>query len=236
MSTRPGGDVSVRGIQAMRPFYSLEIRLSPTIAGDLKEEYRNAIASHNKKALSVVTGDGYTFDAGFDLRCPHGTTIPTGGLGRIDYGLQCRMRYITGGTTVLISSTNAITTTAPTEHQCDHCATTTTTTTTTTAPGLPVPMSNHNCYVGYYLYPRSSTCVKTPLRLANSVGIIDSGYRGNIIAVFDNISSNKSYATLKNQRLVQLCPPNLTHPLIVSLVDSLDDTMRGAGGFGSTGV
>ena len=35
--------------------------------------------------------------------------------------------------------------------------------------------------VSYYLYPRSSI-IKTPLRLANSVGIIDSGYRGNIIA------------------------------------------------------
>ena len=45
-------------------------------------------------------------------------------------------------------------------------------------------------YVSYYLYPRSSVSTKTPLRLANSVGIIDSGYRGNIKAVFD---INQSY-------------------------------------------
>ena len=48
-------------------------------------------------------------------------------------------------------------------------------------------MKMKHWYVSYYLYPRSSV-VKTPLRLANSVGIIDSGYRGNIKAVFDNIS------------------------------------------------
>ena len=39
----------------------------------------------------------------------------------------------------------------------------------------------------YYLYPRSSI-IKTPLRLSNSVGIIDTGYRGTITAVVDNLS------------------------------------------------
>jgi dUTP pyrophosphatase len=89
--------------------------------------------------------------------------------------------------------------------------------------------------VGYYLYPRSSTGTKTPLRLANSVGIIDSGYRGNIIAAFDNKSEHQ-FNIEKGQRLVQICPPNLEYPLWVELVDQLDNTERGAGGFGSTGV
>ena len=40
----------------------------------------------------------------------------------------------------------------------------------------------------YFLYPRSSI-IKTPLRMANSVGIIDAGYRGNIIACVDNIKN-----------------------------------------------
>ena len=44
--------------------------------------------------------------------------------------------------------------------------------------------------VSYYLYPRSSI-TKTPLRLANSVGIIDAGYRGNIIACVDNIKNEE---------------------------------------------
>ena len=98
---------------------------------------------------------------------------------------------------------------------------------------LAVPSNN---YVGYYLYPRSSICVRTPLRLANSVGVIDSGYRGHILAMFDNISADKSCSILQGQRIVQVCPPNLTYPLVVTLVDRMDDTARGAGGFGSTGV
>jgi dUTP pyrophosphatase len=92
--------------------------------------------------------------------------------------------------------------------------------------------------VGYYLYPRSSTGTKTPLRLSNSVGIIDSGYRGNITAVFDNISG-VDYAIEKYQRLVQICPPDLSYPFLVTIVATLNelgcDTSRGSGGFGSTG-
>ena len=40
--------------------------------------------------------------------------------------------------------------------------------------------------VAYYLFPRSSIS-KTPLRMANSIGLIDGGYRGEIMAVCDNI-------------------------------------------------
>jgi len=92
--------------------------------------------------------------------------------------------------------------------------------------------------VGYYLYPRSSTGTKTPLRLSNSVGIIDSGYRGNITAVFDNINrlDAAAHTVEKYQRLVQICPPNLSFPFVVTIVSELSsDTARGSGGFGSTG-
>jgi dUTP pyrophosphatase len=91
--------------------------------------------------------------------------------------------------------------------------------------------------VGYYLYPRSSTGTKTPLRLSNSIGIIDSGYRGHIIAVFDNWQ-DVNFTIEPYQRLVQLCPPNLTYPIYVRLVEKEEDlgvTVRGGGGFGSTG-
>jgi dUTP pyrophosphatase len=90
--------------------------------------------------------------------------------------------------------------------------------------------------VGYFMYPRSSTGSKTPLRLANSIGVIDSGYRGNYIAVFDNWKE-ESYKVEKGQRLVQICPPNLTYPMKVIMVDELVDmdTERGTGGFGSSG-
>lgn len=89
--------------------------------------------------------------------------------------------------------------------------------------------------VGYFLYPRSSTGTKTPLRLANSVGVIDAGYRGNYIAAFDNIRA-VGFKVEKGQKLVQICAPNITYPLRVEIVSDLDlDTVRGEGGFGSTG-
>lgn len=97
---------------------------------------------------------------------------------------------------------------------------------------------NEMC-VAYYLYPRSSTGTKTPLRLANSVGIMDAGYRGPLIAALDNWS-NEPYEIEEGQRLVQICPPDLSnYPLYVSLVkteEELGVTERGEGGFGSTGV
>lgn len=88
----------------------------------------------------------------------------------------------------------------------------------------------------FYLYPRSSLS-KTMLMLSNHVGIIDSGYRGNIIAAFRLLSKTKNteeHAT--GDRLVQICAPDL-RPFLVKLVDEnfLSNTERGHGGFGSTG-
>ena len=87
---------------------------------------------------------------------------------------------------------------------------------------------------GYYSYPRSSIS-KTPLMLANSVGIIDSGYRGEIIGAFRNLSSS-NYTIEKHSRLLQICAPDL-RPIHVELVDEpfFNTTERGSGGFGSTG-
>lgn len=83
----------------------------------------------------------------------------------------------------------------------------------------------------YYLYPRSSIS-KTPLRMSNSVGIIDAGYRGNLMVAVDN-TSDIVYMIKKGQRLFQVCSPNLS-PVTFSLVDALSETSRGEGGFGST--
>lgn len=91
--------------------------------------------------------------------------------------------------------------------------------------------------VGYTVYSRSSTPLKTPLRLANNVGIIDSGYRGNLGAILDNISDTDfKLEASKTDRFIQVCAPNL-EPFLVSIVDSHDalgKTRRGSGGFGST--
>ena len=87
--------------------------------------------------------------------------------------------------------------------------------------------------VSYYLYPRSSI-IKTPLRLSNSVGIIDAGYRGDIIACVDNIK-NESYTITQGDRLFQICAGNL-EPIEFQLVNDLSNTQRGTSGFGSTGL
>lgn len=83
----------------------------------------------------------------------------------------------------------------------------------------------------FLLFPRSSIS-KTPLRLANSIGLIDAGYRGEIIAALDN-TSDEEYHIKKCDRLVQLVSFS-GEPLSFELVDELDETSRGEGGFGST--
>lgn len=85
----------------------------------------------------------------------------------------------------------------------------------------------------YYMYPRSSIS-KTPLRLANSVGIIDSGYRGHLMGKLDNIDRS-AYVVSNNARYLQLCSHNLLPFKSIRIVSDLDETTRGTGGFGSTG-
>lgn len=86
---------------------------------------------------------------------------------------------------------------------------------------------------GFYLYPRSSTGSKTPIRLSNSVGIIDAGYRGELMALLDNVS-DKEFVMRRGERYFQICGPNL-NPISHRLVEKLSDSERGDGGFGSTG-
>ena len=85
----------------------------------------------------------------------------------------------------------------------------------------------------YYLLPRSSIS-KTPLRMANSIGLIDGGYRGEIMAVCDNIKP-EDYTVEKGQRLFQLVAAD-SSPIEYEMVEEIAMTTRGAGGFGSTGA
>lgn len=88
----------------------------------------------------------------------------------------------------------------------------------------------------YFMMPRSSIS-KTPLRLANSIGLIDAGYRGPLLAVVDNISEN-TYNVAANTRLFQIVSPDLRAFHRVLIVDEIPGgpTLRGEGGFGSTGL
>ncbi|BAD65381.1 deoxyuridine 5'-triphosphate nucleotidohydrolase [Shouchella clausii KSM-K16] len=113
---------------------------------------------------------------------------------------------------------------------------------------------------GYVLYimPRSGISYETKLRQPNSVGVIDSDYRGEVAMMFDNISQDTwsnaakgvdgmpdhsttdkyesgSYIIRKGDRVCQGVIQKLPKIELVQ-VDRLSETKRGAGGFGSTGV
>jgi dUTP pyrophosphatase len=97
--------------------------------------------------------------------------------------------------------------------------------------------NNNEFNTGFYMYPRSSIS-KSNLRLANNVGIIDAGYRGHLMGMFDVIYKNEIDVN-KFDRHLQICAPGLI-PIVVQLVNSREElgeeTARGDGGFGSTGI
>lgn len=95
---------------------------------------------------------------------------------------------------------------------------------------------NENIPSAFQIYPRSSLS-KTPLMLSNHVGIIDSGYRGNIIGAFRCINVDHFYVQ-KFTRLLQICHPSLCkiRVILVENENDLSSTTRGNGAFGSTGV
>ena len=97
--------------------------------------------------------------------------------------------------------------------------------------------TNYSKPQSFYMYPRSSIS-KSNFRLSNNVGIIDSGYRGNIGAFFDIYGGNRDvYMMEKGARFVQLCNSKLEPFKVVVVNDVIlpGETERGTGGFGSTG-
>ena len=100
--------------------------------------------------------------------------------------------------------------------------------------GLHVAIRNN--YVGLIM-PRSSLSTYHGVVLANTVGVIDSGYRGEIIVALYNSKGNP-YSLCKGDRFAQMLimPVSLTKVSEVFSLEDLGDTDRGHGGFGSTGV
>lgn len=96
--------------------------------------------------------------------------------------------------------------------------------------GIKIAIPEHYCGL---ILPRSGLATREGLRPANTPGLIDSDYRGDIIVALHN-DSNEVKRVTKGERIAQLviipymeinfCP-----------VDNLDETDRGASGFGSTG-
>ncbi len=87
--------------------------------------------------------------------------------------------------------------------------------------------------VHYWMPPRSSIS-KTGLLLLNSVGVIDKSYRGELMAYLWNTTAGE-VTVRKGDRLVQIVAPDMGTIYGVNIVDSLDTTERGEGGFGSSG-
>lgn len=82
------------------------------------------------------------------------------------------------------------------------------------------------------IVPRSS-CGKLGIMLANTVGIIDSQYTGELILYLRNISG-MHIKLAPQQRIAQLIIVPYVHPAIIE-VEELEETERGSGGFGHTG-
>ena len=88
--------------------------------------------------------------------------------------------------------------------------------------------------VHYWMLPRSSLS-KTGLMLCNSVGVIDKSYRGELMAYLWN-TKDTPVTVKKGDRLVQIVAPDMGWISQVAVVESLDETARGDGGFGSSGA
>jgi hypothetical protein len=183
---------------------------------DLIDRYRVAVNNHNNK----IYNDPYHIDAGFDLFAPGGPD--SRGDNNYDpsilrfYGPNCENQNPVNKLNLRVICSAKIFTD-----------------------------SGKNYNTGYYMYPRSSLS-KTRLRLANSTGIIDAGYRGHLMGMFDvvNIPDNfpddidADFFGEKYERYLQICAPGLV-PIIVELVTTKEElgkeTERGSCGFGSTG-
>ena len=82
--------------------------------------------------------------------------------------------------------------------------------------------------------PRSSLALKHGVTLPNTPGTIDSDYRGEVKVILANLGADP-FAIAYGDRIAQIVVAPVTRGVMVE-VESLDDTARGSGGFGSTGV
>jgi dUTP pyrophosphatase len=82
---------------------------------------------------------------------------------------------------------------------------------------------------------RSGLALKTPYLVKNGIGILDEDYRGELGVIVHNLSHNHEIRFKAGDRIAQaIVLPYI--PAIYEEVDSLEDTERGTGGFGSTGA
>lgn len=86
-----------------------------------------------------------------------------------------------------------------------------------------------------FVQPRSGLAIKRGLSLVNTPGLIDSHYRGEIKVIAINLDPTASLSIGRGDKIAQL----VIQPVLrvhIEAVSELDETVRGGGGFGSTGV
>jgi len=89
-------------------------------------------------------------------------------------------------------------------------------------------------YAGF-VQPKSGLALKHGLSIVNTPGLIDAGYRGEVGVILINLDPGETITIAKGQKIAQLVIQRVEN-VTVSVVDELDDTARGEGGFGSTGI
>ena len=101
------------------------------------------------------------------------------------------------------------------------------------AVGTGIAVAIPDGYAGF-VQARSGRALKQGLALVNAPGLIDSGYRGEIKVIVINLAPDEKLHIKRAEKIAQLVIQEVT-PVQVVEVDALPDSVRGTGGFGSTG-
>ncbi|MBF6672394.1 MULTISPECIES: dUTP diphosphatase [Glutamicibacter] len=88
-------------------------------------------------------------------------------------------------------------------------------------------------YVGL-VHPRSGLATKHGITVVNAPGTVDAGYRGEIMVTLLNTDKTEAFSINRGDRIAQLVIQKVEQAVFTQ-VDSLEETARGVGGFGSTG-
>lgn len=86
-----------------------------------------------------------------------------------------------------------------------------------------------------FVLPRSGLAAKHGISIVNAPGLIDSNYRGELKVILVNLDAREPFEVNPGDRIAQLVIMAVPAAELVE-VDELDETVRGAGGFGSSGV
>jgi dUTP pyrophosphatase len=101
------------------------------------------------------------------------------------------------------------------------------------AVGTGIAVAIPDGHVGLVV-PRSGTALRHGIGVVNAPGVIDSGYRGELRVVLLNTDREDAFEVRPGDRIAQLLVVAVAQPELVEL-ESLNETLRGAGGFGSSG-